>query len=127
MFIGWFCLFSDFIVINLLLCLVYSILLVMLLFFFNVVVVDLICNVCCCNGDVIYLFIVFNEIVYNIFVISVISVIWKIENFMLWMVVSLLFFDNCFRLIIFFNKVINGESLISVCGKVISIISIVWV
>lgn len=55
----------------------------MLLFFFNVVVVDLICNVCCCNGDVIYLFIVFNEIVYNIFVISVISVIWKIENFML--------------------------------------------
>lgn len=86
----------------------------------NAVAVDLICNACCCNGDATHSSIAPNETVHNIPATSATSAIRKIENPMLRMAVSSLFFDNCPRPTIPPNKAINGESSTSVRGKVIS-------
>lgn len=60
----------------------------------NAVAVDLICSACCCNGDATHSSIAPNETVHNIPATSATSAIRKIENPVLRMAVSSLFFDN---------------------------------
>lgn len=63
----------------------------------NAVAVDLICSACCCNGDATHSSIAPNETVHSIPATSATSAMRKIENPVLRMAVSSLFFDNCPR------------------------------